>query len=113
MNIDKYETIKFELLRKISIKPNFNQRKLAHELGYSLGKLNYCLNALKDKGLIKVKKFKNNKNKFKYLYILTPKGISEKSTKTINFMRLKAQEYHELKSEFNNQKHKKIDESLL
>ena len=66
-----------DLLRKLSKKPQVSQRKLADELGFSLGKLNYLLNALK-KGLIKIKNFKNNKNKINYIYILTPKGITKK-----------------------------------
>ena len=87
------------LLIKIKKKPNISQRKLANELGFSLGKLNYCINALKLKGLIKIKNFKNNKNKIKYLYLLTPKGISKKAKLTINFMKKKMFEYEELKKE--------------
>ena len=88
-----------DLLRKISKKPKVSQRILADELGFSLGKLNYCLNALKKKGLIKIKNFKNNKNKINYLYILTPKGITKKSLLTVNFMKRKMKEYDELKKE--------------
>lgn len=89
----------FEVLRKIKSNPNSSQRELAHELGFSLGKLNYCLKALKNKGLIKIKNFKKNPNKFGYVYILTPKGISIKTKLTLNFMKRKMQEYDELKSE--------------
>jgi len=88
-----------EILRKIDKKPNFSQRKLANELNFSLGKLNYCVNALKSKGLIKIKNFKNNKNKINYFYILTPKGISKKTKLTLNFMKRKFIEYEELKKE--------------
>ena len=88
-----------DLLRKISKQSNVSQRMLAEELGFSLGKLNYCLNALKKKGLIKIKNFKNSKNKINYLYILTPKGIKKKSLLTVNFMKRKMKEYEELKSE--------------
>ena len=88
-----------DLLRKISKKPKISQRMLAEELGFSLGKLNYCLNALKKKGLIKIKNFKNNKNKINYIYLLTPKGITKKSLLTINFMKKKMKEYEELKKE--------------
>jgi len=88
-----------DLLRKISKKPKVSQRKLANELGFSLGKLNYCLKALKKKGLIKIKNFKNNKNKVNYIYILTPKGIAKKSLLTVNFMKRKIKEYEELKKE--------------
>lgn len=88
-----------EILRKINSKPNFSQRKLANELNFSLGKLNYLLNALKSKGLIKIKNFKNNKNKIRYFYILTPRGISKKAKLTLNFMKRKLIEYEELKKE--------------
>tara|TARA_B100001939_G_C16924871_1_gene611099 strand:- start:598 stop:909 length:312 start_codon:yes stop_codon:yes gene_type:complete len=95
-----------DLLRKISKKPKVSQRILANELGFSLGKLNYCLKALKKKGLIKIKNFKNNKNKINYIYILTPKGIAKKSLLTVNFMKRKMKEYEELKGELemNNEK---------
>ena len=86
-------------LRKIQNKPNSTQRELAEELGFSLGKLNYCLKALKAKGLVKISNFKKNPNKVGYIYILTPKGISEKTKLTINFMKMKMKEYEELKKE--------------
>ena len=89
----------FEVLRKIKSKPNSSQRELASELGFSLGKLNYCLKSLKEKGLIKIKNFQKNPNKIGYAYILTPKGISEKTKLTLNFMKRKMKEYDELKSE--------------
>ena len=89
----------FEVLRKIKSKPNSSQRELASELGFSLGKLNYCLKSLKEKGLIKIKNFHKNPNKIGYAYILTPKGISEKTKLTLNFMKRKMKEYDELKAE--------------
>jgi EPS-associated MarR family transcriptional regulator len=89
----------FSVLRKIKNKPNSTQRELAKELGFSLGKLNYCLNALKEKGLIKIKNFKKNPNKIQYAYFLTPKGIAQKTKLTISFMKRKIKEYDELKSE--------------
>ena len=89
----------FEVLRKIQKKPEYTQRELATELGFSLGKINYCLKSLKNKGLVKIKNFKKNPKKINYIYILTPKGISEKSKLTINFMKRKMQEYDELKKE--------------
>jgi len=79
----------FEILRKISKKPEVSQRELAEELGFSLGKLNYCIKELQKKGLIKIQNFKKNKNKFNYIYVLTPKGISSKYSLTINFMKKK------------------------
>ncbi len=87
------------LLRKIKDKPEFSQRDLANDLGFSLGKLNYCLKALKNKGLIKIRNFKKNPNKINYLYVLTPKGVVEKTKLTINFMDSKMKEYEELKKE--------------
>ena len=91
----------FNLLRKIQKIPQASQRMLAKELGFSLGKLNYCLKALKQKGFIKIKNFKSNPNKINYIYVLTPKGISIKTKLTINFMKRKMSEYDELKSEIN------------
>ena len=87
------------LLRKIKNKPESSQRELAEELGFSLGKLNYCLKALKNKGLIKISNFTKNPKKINYIYVLTPKGIVEKTKLTINFMKRKIEEYDELKKE--------------
>ena len=89
----------FEVLRKIDKKPDATQRELAQELGFSLGKLNYCLKALKQKGLIKMKNFENNPKKINYFYILTPSGLATKTKLTLNFMKRKMKEYDELKSE--------------
>tara|TARA_B100001996_G_C18407270_1_gene495437 strand:+ start:71 stop:376 length:306 start_codon:yes stop_codon:yes gene_type:complete len=94
----------FNLLRKIQGKPGQTQRKLAGELGFSLGKLNYCLKELKKKGLIKIKNFKKNPKKINYFYILTPKGITEKTKLTVNFMKRKMHEYDELKRELDKNK---------
>ena len=111
----------FEILRKISKNPQVSQRELAVELGFSLGKLNYCLKELQNKGLIKIRNFNKNKKKINYLYILTPQGISSKMKLTINFMKKKLREYDELKAEINEeelmefkmQPTKKIDHNLL
>ena len=89
----------FNVLRKIKSKPEYTQRELAKELGFSLGKLNYCLKALKDKGLIKMKNFEKNPNKINYIYVLTPRGLAEKTKLTFNFMKRKMKEYDELKKE--------------
>jgi len=94
----------FNVMRKIKSKPNSSQRDLAKELGFSLGKLNYCLNALKDKGFIKIQNFKKNPNKLSYRYILTPKGLAKKTELTINFMKRKLKEYDELNSEIKDEK---------
>tara|TARA_B110000211_G_C13706828_1_gene389946 strand:- start:32 stop:343 length:312 start_codon:yes stop_codon:yes gene_type:complete len=90
-----------DILRKIYSKNELSQRKLAKDLNFSLGKLNYCLKSLKKKGLIKMQNFKNNENKINYIYKLTPKGISQKTKLTISFMQRKMKEYDELKKELN------------
>ena len=100
----KNEADNFEILRKIKLNSNKSQRELAFELGFSLGKLNYCLNELKNKGFIKVKNFKKNPNKIGYIYILTPKGITKKTKLTLNFMKRKMKEYDELKKEIEQEK---------
>ena len=94
----------FNILRKIQKKPELSQREAAEELDLSLGKLNYCLKELKKKGFIKINNFRNSKNKLKYAYILTPRGLSEKTKVTINFMKLKMKEYDELKKELKKNK---------
>ena len=88
-----------DLLRKIKNKPKSSQRELADELGYSLGKLNYILNALRNKGLVKIQNFKKSQDKINYIYLLTPKGITTKTKLTMNFMKRKMREYDELKKE--------------
>lgn len=98
-NIDQ-----FNVLRKLQKKPETTQRELANDLGLSLGKINYCLKALQKKGLIKINNFKKNPNKLYYTYLLTPKGISEKTKLTINFMKQKMREYDELRSELKDNK---------
>ena len=92
----------FNVLRKINSNPKTKQRDLANQLGFSLGKLNYCIKALKKKGLIKIKNFKKNENKLNYVYLLTPKGISHKTKMAFFFMKQKIKEYEELKKEVKN-----------
>jgi|TARA_Y100000310_G_scaffold98607_1_gene96409 EPS-associated MarR family transcriptional regulator len=95
----KKEQDHFEILRSIQKRPGSSQRELAEGLGFSLGKLNYCLKALQEKGLVKIENFKKNPNKINYIYVLTTKGISEKTKLTLNFMKRKMKEYDELKRE--------------
>ena len=99
MNNEQNNQDHFNVMRKIKKHPESSQRDLAQELGFSLGKLNYCLKALQQKGLIKIKNFQKNKNKLSYAYVLTPKGIAEKTKLTINFMKRKMKEYEELDQE--------------
>ena len=96
---DKKNKDSFDILRFISKKPDISQRRLSEILGFSLGKLNYCINELKKKRFIKIQNFKNIKKKINYLYILTPRGISKKKELTLNFMKSKIYEYDELMKE--------------
>ena len=89
----------FNVMREIQKRSKTSQRDLAEQLGFSLGKLNYCLKGLRQKGLLKIKNFQENTNKLNYIYVLTPKGITEKTKLTINFMKRKMKEYEELKKE--------------
>ncbi len=93
----------FNILRLIIKKPRVTQRELSNELGISLGKINFCLRELKNKGLIKIGNFKRNKNKMNYIYLLTPKGLAQKTELTLNFMKRKMKEYEELKREYEDQ----------
>ena len=98
---------KLDILRKINLNPKTSQRELANELGFSLGKLNYLLNALLEKGLVKIKNFKKSQ-KTNYLYLLTKKGFLEKTKLTLHFMERKMSEYDELKKEIDKDK-KNVD----
>ena len=86
-------------MRILQENPDLTQRELADKLGMSVGGLNYCLNALIGKGLVKMQHFQNSKNKFKYVYLLTPMGVAEKLVLTSQFLRRKMQEYEALKAE--------------
>ena len=92
------------LLRRIERNPNYTQRKLSSDMVISLGKVNYCLRRLTEKGLVKVHNFHNSKNKSAYIYLLTPKGIEEKSRLTYYFLQSKINEYDQLKKEIVNLK---------
>lgn len=93
------DEIHFRLLRVLETTPEISQRELARHLGISLGKANYCLKALIDKGLIKVRNFGNNPNKLAYAYLLTPSGVEEKARITVHFLRRKVAEYEALERE--------------
>lgn len=89
----------FRALRLLARRPELTQRELAHELGVSLGKANYVLKALIEKGLVKARNFKNSRNKAAYAYVLTPAGIEEKARITVRFLRRKMDEYERIKGE--------------
>lgn len=93
------EDLHFRVLRLLQDRPDISQRELAAQLGISHGKMNYCLNALMEKGLIKLGNFHNSQHKFKYVYLLTPAGIAEKAALTGRFLQRKLAEYEALKAE--------------
>ena len=90
------EDTRFRIMRILQKNPDLTQRELAEKLGMSVGGLNYCLNALIDKGLVKMQNFSNSKNKFKYVYLLTPMGIAEKVALTSRYLKRKMEEYEAL-----------------
>lgn len=96
MLTDEY---RYKIFKLVAAKPEISQRELARELGISLGKTNYCIKALIDKGLLKANNFLNSKKKMAYVYKLTPKGIEEKANVTVRFLRQKMTEYELLKVE--------------
>lgn len=96
MLTDEY---KYKILKLVAADSAISQRELAKALGISLGKTNYCLKALIEKGTLKVSNFKNSKNKLAYMYLLTPSGIEEKSAITLRFLKEKVKEYEMLSEE--------------
>ena len=90
---------RYRLLKLLEADPHASQRRIADELGISLGRVNYCLQALIKKGLVKVNNFRSSTNKRAYLYLLTPRGIEERATVTARFLRVKLDEYEILKRE--------------
>ena len=93
------EEVRYKLLKLLEPNPQLSQREVARELGISLGKVNYCLKALVEKGWIKAANFKNTRNKAAYMYLLTPRGFEEKARVTARFLQSKVREYEALKSE--------------
>jgi len=90
---------RYRILKLLESDPHASQRRIADELGISLGRVNYCLQALIEKGLIKVNNFRNSANKRAYLYLVTPRGIEEKAIVTARFLKRKLDEYEALKLE--------------
>ena len=93
------EDTHYQVLRILEQNPQISQRELAKEMGVSLGKVNYCLKALVDKGLVKVSNFKNSANKRAYFYVLTPRGMEAKARISVRFLQRKMEEYEALKVE--------------
>jgi len=93
------DTTSYGLLKTLENNPDLSQRDLAKSLGISLGRVNYCLNALVEKGCLKVNNFRNSDNKLAYAYLLTPHGVEERARITMHFLRYKMQEYERLRDE--------------
>lgn len=94
-----HDELHYRLLKLLEAQPHLSQREVATALGISLGKVNYCLRALITRGLLKAKNFRNSGNKLAYAYLLTPRGIEEKSQITVRFLRRKIEEYERLREE--------------
>ena len=93
------EDLRYKLLKLLAEEPQISQRDLAVRLGISVGKANYCLSALAEKGLVKINNFRKANNKLAYAYLLTPNGIEEKARVTVSFLQRKMREYADLKEE--------------
>lgn len=93
------ETTHYGLLKTLEENPGLSQRDLAKRLGVSLGKINFCLNALVEKGNLKINNFRNSENKLAYAYLLTPGGVEQKARMTVQFLKYKVQEYERLRTE--------------
>lgn len=107
------ETTHYSLLKTLEENPGLSQRDLAKRLGVSLGKVNYCLNALVEKGSLKINNFRNNENKLAYAYLLTPHGVEQKARMTIEFLQIKVREYERLRMEIEELKHEAEQKGLL
>lgn len=93
------DEVRYKLMRLLEANPKMSQRDAARELSISLGKVNYCVQALIRKGWIKASRFKNSRSKAAYMYLLTPRGIEEKASLTVEFLQIKMREYEMLRAE--------------
>jgi EPS-associated MarR family transcriptional regulator len=93
------DEVRLAILRILDARPEVSQRALARELGLSLGKTNYCLRALMERGWVKARNFRNSQNKLAYAYVLTPAGLRAKATATLNFLERKQREFERLQAE--------------
>jgi EPS-associated MarR family transcriptional regulator len=96
------EEVRYKLLKLLESNSALSQREVARELGVSLGKVNYCLRALVDRGWVKATNFKNSRNKAAYMYLMTPRGLEEKARVTARFLQVKMREYESLRVEIEN-----------
>ena len=107
------DEIAYRMLKLIEAEPHLSQRDIAQKMGVSLGKTNYCLKALIDKGFIKFQNFYNNKKKTAYIYFLTPQGIEEKAQVTYRFLQRKIKEYEDIKGEIETLKNEVVSEKEI
>lgn len=110
MLTDEY---RYKILKLVEAKPEISQRELAKGLGISLGKANFCLRALIEKGLLKATNFRNSQNKLAYMYLLTPTGVEEKSSITLRFLKSKMRDYELLQAEITQLMHEAKSTSAL
>jgi EPS-associated MarR family transcriptional regulator len=99
MNTKSTTEIRYRLLKLLENNPNLTQRQMAEKMGLSLGKFNYCIKELAKKGIVKIERFTTSDRKAAYMYLLTPRGIEEKTRITANFLKRKMAEYEQLKKE--------------
>lgn len=107
------DTTSYDLLKTLEDNPSLSQRDMAKRLGISLGKVNFCLNGLVEKGLLKVNNFRNSNNKLAYAYVLTPRGLEVRTRMTVHFLKYKVQEYERLRSEIEELKREAEQKGLL
>ena len=107
------EATHYSLLKTLEENPGLSQRDLAKRLGVSLGKINFCLNALVQKGSLKINNFRNSENKLAYAYLLTPSGVEQKARMTVEFLQVKVREYERLRAEIAELQHEAEQKNLL
>ncbi|ADE13129.1 MarR family EPS-associated transcriptional regulator [Sideroxydans lithotrophicus] len=107
------ETTHYSLLKTLEENPGLSQRDLAKRLGVSLGKINFCLNALVQKGSLKINNFRNSDNKLAYAYLLTPSGVEQKARMTVEFLKIKIREYERLRTEIEELQREAEQKNLL
>ncbi|MBI5436555.1 MAG: MarR family EPS-associated transcriptional regulator [Nitrosomonadales bacterium] len=107
------ENTHYGLLKILEENPGLSQRDLAKRLGVSLGKVNFCLNALAEKGSLKINNFRNSDNKLAYAYLLTPRGVEQKARMAVEFLQIKIREYERLRKEIEALKREAEQQELL
>jgi len=112
MNYPYEQEIWYRLLKLLSRESNLTQRNMAKRMGISLGKVNYCVSELAKRGFIKINRFKDSSNKISYIYLLTPRGLEEKASLTLAFLRRKTLEYEETKRQIRELSAELEEESL-